>query len=204
MERLHGVGVTLAHGVEGLSVLAHQHGPVRRRAVAVGGPDVEAHQARLLAHGRGAPLATLHHPALLAVGDRLGAVLAAVVAGVLALADHLLPAQHLHGLAERARHIEPPLIAAQERLLGLATGKDRGAALDDLAVPVVIRPVAAQLDRVAFVELGVSVHLVKQDHLPRLPAEAPAAGCVHNVDQAAVGQLLQEDRVARGVACLAL
>ena len=201
---LHRVGVTLAHGVQGLGVLAHQHGPVGRRAVAVGGPDVEAHQPRLLAHRRGAPLAALHHPSLLAVRDRLGAVLAAVVAGVLALADHLLPAQHLHGLAERAGHIEPPLIATQEGFFRLATGENGGSALADLAVPVVVRPVAAQLDRVAFVELGVGVHLVKQHHLSALAPEAPAAGGVHDVDQAAVAELLQQDRVAGGAAGLAL
>ena len=105
------------------------------------------------------------------MGDQLGAVLAAVTAGSAALALHLLPAQHLHGLAERAWHKEPPLVAAQEGLLGLASYEDRRAALADLPVPVVISTVAAELNWVALVQLRVGIDLIEEHHLPALAPE---------------------------------
>ena len=45
-------------------------------------------------------------------------------------------------------------------------------------------------DRIAFIELGVGVHLIKQHNLAAFASETATAGSVHNVNQAAVAQLL--------------
>ena len=105
-----------------------------------------------VAGGGGAPLAALDHPALLGVGDELGAALALVGGGrgVIVAPAHVWPLEVLHVLALRAGHEVTALVALHEHAFDAAEVLDGGGgAGDDRAVPVVLGAADAELDLVA-------------------------------------------------------